>query len=152
MLTLGGLGLLLTLDLPAQAPVTPAGTPASAPAPVASAQTPADALARGQMDGKAAAEGVGTGAWIAGGVASGVVLGLIGTGIIYLGAGASSVELPPERRVAMSAAGESPVYQQAFQQEYERSVRSRRKNSALGGGLIGSLIAVVLLLNATGSQ
>lgn len=150
-----GLALGSADTLSAQAPV--AGPPPNSPTAAGEVATPvpsvapADAMARGMMDGKAAAQGVGTGGWLAGGIASGVALGLIGTGIIFAVASSSGVELPPERRVAMSSAGETPVYQQAFQQEYERTLKSRRKGAALGGGLLGTALFLLLYSSAVGT-
>lgn len=105
-----------------------------------------DAAARAQLAGEQQANTVGTGGYFGGGYVAGLLLGLIGTGVSYAVAANSTTDVPPQVRVALAA--ESPTYQQAYQQAYTTRVRSRRKASALGGGLLGTATFLVLYLSA----
>jgi hypothetical protein len=110
----------------------------------------ADAIAKGRLEGEVAGQRVGTGGWFAGGFGSGLLLGLIGTAVIYVSAGNSDISLPAERRLLIAT--QSPEYQQAFEVGYGEKVKSKRKGSALGGGLLGTATIVLVILTATGSS
>ncbi len=77
-----------------------------------------------------------TGGWFAGGIASGLILGLIGTGIIGL-----------------AATGSDPIYipencdPHAYHIGYKAQSKTMNRNTALGGGLLGTAIAVVIVLS-----
>jgi hypothetical protein len=93
-----------------------------------------------------AATNVGTGGWFAGGFASGVILGIIGTGLTWALAANSHVELAPDKRLLIS---NQPVpYQQAYEMAYGDRVKSKRKTSALTGGLLGTATFLVIYLSA----
>jgi hypothetical protein len=77
-----------------------------------------------------------------GGVASGVLLGLIGTGVITAVAASSS---PAVHYVPQDA---EPV---CYRDGYASRARSMNTNSALTGGLIGTLVLVVIVISASGS-
>lgn len=110
-------------------------------------QQASEQLARGAAAGTSEAEGVGTGGYFAGGLAGGLLLGLIGTGIVYAVAAGSAVDL--ESSAQARIADESAVYQQGFRDAYTRKVKSKRKQSALVGGLLGTATWVVILLSAS---
>ena len=113
---------------------------ASAPAPSADAEL----MARAQLDGKAAAATVGSAGWFGGGFVGGLVAGLIGTGVTYAIAASSNVEVPAERRLLIVS--QPATYQQMFEKGYADKVKSKRKSSALTGGLLGTatLVAIVI--------
>jgi hypothetical protein len=110
----------------------------------------ADVMLKGQLSGQSNAQTVGTGGWFAGGFASGLVLGLIGTAVTWAVAGSSDVSLPPDRRLQI--ANESTAYQEGFQAGYAERLKSRRKGSALAGGLLGTLTIVVIIVSNSGSS
>ena len=115
---------------------------AQQPQPAPSAES--EVMARGQVDGTAAAGERGTAGWTAGGVASGLVAGLIGTAIIYVVANNSDVSVPADRRVQI--AGQPALYQQGFESGYGSRLKARRRNSALTGGLIGTGVFLAVYL------
>jgi hypothetical protein len=103
-------------------------------------------LAQAQVDGQMAATNVGTGGWFGGGFVGGILLGLIGTGATYAFASSSNVELPPDRRLVVVS---RPVaYQQAYEKAFGDKVRSKRRTSALTGGLLGTATLLVIYLSA----
>ena len=106
-----------------------------------------DVMAKGQLDGQAAAQSAGTGGWMAGGVVTGLFTGLIGTAVIWAVAGSSDVSVPADRRVQI--ANEPPTYQQSYKSGYGQKLKSRRKASALGGGLLGTAAFVLIYISAT---
>lgn len=146
IVTLTAALLLWAAPLAAQQAQSPVVATSATPAP----ENATERVARGSVDGQSAAGAAGTGGYFAGGFVSGVFLGLIGTGITYAVAGSSAVELPADRRVAI--AGESSTYQQAYEKAYADKVKSKRKGSALGGGLLGTATFVLLLLSASGGE
>lgn len=110
-----------------------------------------EVMAKGRMDGTTSAQSVGTGGWMAGGVVTGLFTGLIGTAVIWAVAGSSDVSVPADRR--LQVADQPPVYQQAFEAGYGEKLKSKRKGSALAGGLLGTAALVLLVVSAgDGSQ
>jgi hypothetical protein len=103
-------------------------------------------LAQAQVDGQMAAANVGTGGWFGGGFLGGLLLGLIGTGATYAFASSSHVELPPDKQLIVVS--RPAAYQQAYTKAFGDKVRSKRKTSALTGGLIGTATLVVVVLSA----
>lgn len=87
----------------------------------------------------------GTSGWFIGGVGSGLVLGLIGTAIITVTAHNSSSDIPASRQSLLAM--KPPEYSQAFARAYRERVKSRKRNSALGGGLVGTAAFLVIYLN-----
>ena len=120
--------------------------PAVAQQQPAQPQSTADAIAEGSLQGRAAAEGIGTGGYLAGGLLSGVTLGLIGTGITYAVAANSGVEVPASEM--MMARERGAAYTQAYQEAFRDRVKDKRKSSALIGGLSGTAILLVLVASA----
>jgi len=104
-------------------------------------------IAQAQTEGALAATNVGTGGWFAGGFASGVVLGLIGTGVTWAIAGSSDATLPADRRLLI--ANRPTAYQQFYEKSYGDKVKSKRKTSALVGGLVGTATFLVIYLSAS---
>jgi hypothetical protein len=114
------------------------GVAAAAPASVDSA--PAAAMLHGQ----ALANQQSVGGRFAGGFAAGFFLGLIGTGIAWAVAGSDDTPVPSTH--ASQLASSNPNYNLAFQQGYSARLKSRRKSSALTGGLVGTAVIVTILL------
>lgn len=120
--------------------------------PVAVTQASADVstaelTAKGQVDGQAAAQNVGTGGWMAGGVVTGLVTGLIGTAVIWAVAGSSDVSVPADRKLEI--ASQASTYQRGYETAYGQKLKSRRKGAALGGGLLGTAAFVLLYVSVT---
>lgn len=78
--------------------------------------------------------------WMVGGLASGLVLGLIGTGIIWAVASSSSSDVD---RVPDGVDGS------CYRAGYAAKAKSMNSSSALTGGLLGTLALVVLVVSAT---
>lgn len=102
--------------------------------------TAADAIARGQLDGARAGEHVGTKGWLVGSYFSGLTLGLIGTGISWAVANGSDANVSPTQRAGIIDS--SATYRAAFEEGFGEKVKSRRKASALTGGLLGTITFV----------
>jgi hypothetical protein len=117
--------------------------PAPAPPPVVADSSAAAAV----LHGRALAERRGMGGRFAGGFASGILLGLIGTGITYAIAGSDDTSLPALEAARLSTT--NPAYSLAYQQGYSERLKSRRRSSALTGGLLGTLTFVVIYVSAT---
>jgi len=98
-------------------------------------------------EGQAGAANVGSSGWFAGGFASGLVLGLIGTGITWALAANSHVDLATDKRLLISS--RSTTYQQLYEKAYGDKVKSKRKVSALTGGLLGTATILAIYLSAT---
>lgn len=127
-------------------PLVPSALQAQEPAPSTAGRvdsTPAAAMLHGQ----ALAERQPVGGRFAGGLASGLLLGLIGTGIVWAVAGSDDTPVPIAH--ALQLANANPNYNLAFQQGYSARLKARRKSSALTGGLVGTATVVVLYLAAT---
>lgn len=77
---------------------------------------------------------------MAGGFVSGVLLGLIGTAIIYAVASSTSVDVDryPEG-----------AEQSCYRDGYTAKAKSENSNDALIGGLLGTAVLVVLVVSAT---
>jgi hypothetical protein len=106
-------------------------------------------LAQARADGQTAGAKVSTGGWFGGGFVSGLVLTLLGTGIAYAVAADSKVELPPDQRLLITS--RPFAYQQAYADGFREKVKSKRKSSALKGGLVATSAWVVLFIVASAS-
>lgn len=156
---LGAIALLFTIAIPAAAQQRD-----SVPAPVAARDStvavqqsgqpapPSDLelLARAQLQGEAAGAGVRTRGWFAGAFAGGFVGGFIGTGIAYALASSNEVAVPAEQRLAIST--QSAAYQQFYERAFTEKVKSRRKSSALKGGILGTVTMIVVYVTAVGAS
>lgn len=127
-----------------QAQATQQGTPAPMAAPAA---VTAELLAKARLEGQAAAQNAG--GWFGRSVAIGVFTGLIGTAVTYGVAANSGVELPAEKKLAIAA--EPAAYQEHYEKAYADKVRSKRKATALGGGILGTAAFVALVVSSAGS-
>ena len=116
------------------------GVAASAAPLAAQAPRPAaDSLvATGIQDGSTLAQTIGTGVWTAGGFAGGALMGPIGLGLSYALA-ASSASALPQSTVTRIGKKEAD-YQLGFQQAYTDKLTSRRRSSAMVGGLAGTAL------------
>jgi hypothetical protein len=101
-------------------------------------------------EGQTAAANVGSSGWFVGGFASGIVLGLVGTAITWALAANSEVEVAPDKRLLISS--RSATYQQLYQKAYGDKVKSKRKVSALTGGLLGTATILTIYLSAMASD
>ena len=93
------------------------------------------AKARGEAD----AENAGGGGYMGCGLAGGFLLGLIGLGVTYATASGSRVEMP---QTIMLDSSRSDSYKLCYMEGYRAKAIQKRKSAALTGGLIGTLIAV----------
>jgi hypothetical protein len=156
---LGAIALLFAIAIPAAAQQRDS-VPAQVSAPdstVAVQQSgqpapPSDLelLARAQLQGETAGAAVRTRGWFAGGFAGGFVGGFIGTGVAYALASSNDVAVPAEQRVAIST--QSAAYQQFYQRAFTEKVKSRRKSSALKGGILGAVTMVVVYVSLVGAS
>lgn len=109
-----------------------------------------DIVARASLDGARTADMRGTGGNFAGGFVGGVVLGLIGTVIAYASADADPPNVPIKPPPVY--ADTSGTYLLAFRRGYDDRLRAKRKSAALGGGLLGTAVAVVAVVSYLNSQ
>jgi hypothetical protein len=119
--------------------------------PALAAPNQADSTpAAAQLAGQALANQQSMDARLAGGLVSGFFFSLIGTGIAWAVASGDPTPLPEAQ--AFKVIDASPSYQEAFKQGYSARLTSRRKRTAVTGGLIGTAIgAVVIVLAAQGN-
>lgn len=135
---------LLAVPGALEAQATQQGTAAAVAAPAA---VTAEMLAKARLEGQSAAQNAG--GWFGRSVAIGVFTGLIGTAVTYGVAANSGVELPAEKKLEI--AGQPAAYQEHYEKAYADKVRSKRKSTALGGGILGTAAFVVLLVSSAGS-
>jgi hypothetical protein len=109
-----------------------------------------DIVARATLDGERTANMRGTGSYFAGGFVGGALLGLIGTVIAYASADADSPSVPV--RPTPVYADTSATYLLAFRRSYDDRLRSKRKSAALGGGLLGTAVAIVAIVSYLNAQ
>lgn len=129
---------VLAIALPLQAQQQPA------PAALTSNSTAAE-LAKARMDGEVAATNVG--GWFGRSVVIGALTGLIGTTITYAVAATSTPQLPTDKKLIIA---DKPAEAQVmYEKGYADKVRSKRKSTALGGGLLGTAAFVVLVLSGS---
>jgi hypothetical protein len=77
----------------------------------------------------------------------GALTGLIGTTITYAVAATSTPQLPTEKKLIIA---DKPAEAQVmYEKGYADKVRSKRKSTALGGGLLGTAAFVVLVLSGS---
>ena len=127
-----------------------AGTqPSSAPS-VAAATSDASSVATAVAEGRELAESESTAGWFGGGFASGLLLGLIGTAVITITAHNSGVNVPGSQQSILAT--RPPDYSQAFSRAYREKLKSKKRSSALVGGLLGTATFVVIYINAQGSD
>ncbi len=127
----------------------PAATLSPAPAAV-QRTSPDSTLEMGILRGRAAADQHSTSGNLLGGFAWGIFLGLIGTGIAYAIASGSDTSVPPVEAVRLSLA--PAPFAQGFQAGFSEQMKSKKKSSALTGGLLGTALFVVIYLSATSGQ
>jgi hypothetical protein len=143
-LLLASVTLLQVQPVLAQTP-SPAIPVAPAPAPAVQDTTPATPqwnIADCEMRGTADGQKVSTGGAFTVGITSGLLLGLIGTAIAYVGQG------EPKPTQAQSAANPGTGCRLAYEDAYGKAGKSRKRNSALIGGLIGTAIIVTVIYSS----
>jgi len=123
--------------------------PSSAPSGAA-ASSDASSVAAAVAEGRELAKSEGTGGWFAGGVASGLLLGLVGTALITVAANSSSNDVPESRRSILAT--KRPDYSQAFARGYRDKLKSKKRTSAITGGLLGTAAFVAIIVSAQGSD
>ena len=84
---------------------------------------------------------------VVGGVNRVLLLGLIGTVIVYAVAASSQVDLSSSSKVQI--ADPSATYQQGYHDAYTHKVKGKRKQSASIGGLVGTATWIVILVSAS---
>lgn len=126
-----------------------AGAPASAQAPAAP-RAPADSVFQdGIHEGATTAQAAGTAVWTLGGFVGGAMLGPVGAGLAYALASGSASALPDP--VVTRIAKKEAHFQRGYQQAYSDKLTTRRRSSALVGGLTGTALfatAGMLLLGS----
>lgn len=114
------------------------------PTPVAlSTGTPAAELAKARLDGEVAATNAG--GWFGRSVVIGALTGLVGTTITYAVAATSTPQLPTEKKLVI--ADKPQDVQVMYEKGYADKVRSKRKSTALGGGLLGTAAFLVIVFS-----
>jgi hypothetical protein len=85
-----------------------------------------------------------SGGALIGGVVAGVLLGLIGWGIGYAIISGAGIDVPNNHLTNLN-------YQQTheFRSGYEKAAKKKRNDNYHAGALIGTLVAVVIVLSAT---
>lgn len=113
------------------------------PAAIKAAPLGREALRNAQAEGKEAAYEVGT--WFGRSMLIGALTGLVGTGITYAVASGSR---PPQlsRDQELIIANEPIEWRRMYENAYLSEAKRRRKKSVLVGGLIGTGIAVTLIV------
>ena len=120
----------------------------SAPQPSGQSERQAagkDTMAAGLLEGEMMADSVGTGGKVGLGLGVGVLTGLIGTGIGYAVTGPAS--MTPEALQRYSSGGSD--YQLGFKTAWEKKSKSKKRNSFLVGGLLGTAAWFAILGAAT---
>jgi len=114
------------------------------PAPVALASgSPAAELAKARLDGEVAATN--TGGWFGRSVVIGALTGIVGTTITYAVAATSTPQLPTEKKLLL--ADKPQDVQVMYEKGYADKVRSKRKSTALGGGLLGTAAFLAIVFS-----
>ena len=120
---------------------------ASTPAAITPyAKSSENSINSGYIAGRIAAESHGTGGWFVSGFFAGATLGLIGTGVTWVMAGSGGMDLRTHELASIQ--NRNQQYFEGYTGGYTERIRSKRKGSALGGGLLGTLTFVVIYLNA----
>ena len=116
----------------------------------AAASSDASGVAVAVAEGRELAESEGMGGWFAGGVASGLVLGLIGTAVITIAANNTSNNVPASQQSILAT--KPPDYSQAFARGYREKLKSKKRASALTGGLLGTAVVLVIYASAQAGE
>jgi hypothetical protein len=95
---------------------------------------------KGYAQGQTEGSGVGQGGWMAGGLAGGFLGGCIGGGIVWLVASGDTPSHIPD------GPGE---FQRGYIEGYKASTKSKKQQNAMIGGLIGTAVAVTVVLLVT---
>jgi hypothetical protein len=127
---------VFTVAMPLQAQQQPA------PAALSSNASAAE-LAKARLDGEVAATNAG--GWFGRSVVIGALSGIIGTTITYAVAASSTPQLPTEKKLAI--ADKPQDVQVMYEKGYADKVRSKRKSTALGGGLLGTAAFVAFVFS-----
>lgn len=127
---------VFTVAMPLQAQQQPA------PAALSSNASTAE-LAKARLDGEVAATNAG--GWFGRSVVIGALSGIIGTTITYAVAASSTPQLPTEKKLAI--ADKPQDVQVMYEKGYADKVRSKRKSTALGGGLLGTAAFVAFVFS-----
>lgn len=109
------------------------------PQPARSTGNLQQCISRGRVDGLA----VKTNGAFAAGLAGGLCLGLIGTAIAY---GAQETPDPPAR--FMIEQDQDPACLTLYLDAFGKAGRKKKQTAALGGGLFGTAVIVILLVQA----
>jgi len=134
------------VDPPSAPVVAPVVTPPDAPVGSLTEQATAlispESNGDGQRDGEQLADTVGTGGKVLGGAAVGFLTGGIGTAIGYFVIGPEDLSA----EAALARDGKSSEYQQGFSTGWADKTRSKKRNSFLIGGILGTAAAIVAII------
>ena len=125
-------------------PLRPLTATPTQPAPMST-----ERFLQGRVDGRLFAEQASTSGRFVGGLGAGMLLGLIGTGIAYAVADNDGITTPDE--ALLRGAGDQG-YLTGFEEGYAQRLRARRKSAALGGGLLGTGVIVLIIVSAAGGN
>jgi hypothetical protein len=100
----------------------------------------------GYIAGRIAAGSHETFGWFVGGFFAGATLGLVGTGVTWVLAGSGGMDLKTHELASIR--NRNQQYFEGYTGGYAERIRSKRKGSALSGGLLGTLTFVAIYLNA----
>ena len=103
-----------------------------------------------ERDGRLAANDAGTGSWLGWGLGSGVLVPFVGPMVVYFMAGSSRATLSTEQERAIPR--QAIDYRAAYADGYRERLRSRRKDAALKGGLIGTAVVFVTVVALGGPR
>jgi len=101
-------------------------------------------MAEGMAEAEILAEQIKTGSKFGLGLTIGFLTGFIGTGIGYFVVGPESMNT--QALEAFSKNGKQ--YQLGFKSGWEKKTKERKRNSFLGGGLLGTVAIVAIIVNS----
>ena len=105
---------------------------------------------QGILDGREFAKMYATENWRKKGLGAGIFTGLIGTAIISAASQSSGTQIPPEVYAILVEKPEG--YRMGFMTGYDQAMKKKKFDSALSGGIVGTLIIVALLVIANNQQ
>ena len=113
--------------------------------PPLTSEVPADSWMKCHQMGKLDGGNISTGGSAAAGVAGGILLGLIGTGLVVL------LQSDSDPSILSMGNLEGDECRYAYIEAYQNESASKKRKSALIGGLIGTAVLVLIVVASSGS-